>query len=32
MTGRYWQDLLTEEDSMFDNAPIEQQNYGYVVL
>lgn len=30
MTGRYWQDLLTEEDSMFDNAPIERQNYGEV--
>ena len=28
MTGRYWQDLLTEEDSILDYAPVERQNYG----
>lgn len=32
MTGRYWQDLLTEEDSILDYAPVERQNYGYVIL
>lgn len=30
MTGRYWQDLLTEEDSILDYAPVERQNYGEV--
>ncbi|XP_062607085.1 trichohyalin-like isoform X3 [Saccostrea cucullata] len=30
MTGKYWQDLLTEEDSIFENIPIEKQNYGEV--
>ncbi|XP_056013456.1 LOW QUALITY PROTEIN: trichohyalin-like [Ostrea edulis] len=30
MTGRYWQDLLTEEDSFFENVPAERQNSGDV--
>lgn len=30
MTGRYWNDLLTEDDSEFDNVQADRQNYGFV--
>ncbi|XP_078326992.1 uncharacterized protein LOC111124747 isoform X7 [Crassostrea virginica] len=30
MTGRYWNDLLTEDDSEFDNFQADRQNYGDV--
>nr|XP_022323611.1 centrosomal protein of 164 kDa-like isoform X4 [Crassostrea virginica] len=30
MTGRYWNDLLTEDDSEFDNVQADRQSYGDV--